>query len=56
MKSPAFSTHNGRTFLKYLAGSPCVAALGGIRAFAERAPEIAEVMARSERGSQRDGF
>ena len=45
MKSPAFSTHNRRIFLKYLAGSPYVAALGGIRAFAERAPEIAEVMA-----------
>ena len=45
MKSPAFSTHSRRTFLKYLAGSPYVAALGGIRAFAERAPEIAEVMA-----------
>ena len=45
MKRPAFSTHNRRTFLKYLAGSPYVAALGGIRAFAERAPEIAEVMA-----------
>lgn len=36
MKSPAFSTHNRRTFLKYLAGSPYVAALGGIRAFAAR--------------------
>ena len=35
MKSPAFSTHNRRTFLKYLGGSPFVAALGGIRAFAE---------------------
>ena len=45
MKSPAFSNHSRRTFLKYLAGSPYVAALGGIRAFAERAPEIAEVMA-----------
>jgi len=45
MKIPAFSTHNRRIFLKYLAGSPYVAALGGIRAFAERAPEIAEVMA-----------
>jgi 4-hydroxymandelate oxidase len=45
MKSPAFSTHNRRTFLKYLAGSPYVAALGGIRVFAERAPEIAEVIA-----------
>jgi 4-hydroxymandelate oxidase len=45
MKSPAFSTRNRRTFLKYLAGSPYVAALGGIRAFADRAPEIAEVIA-----------
>ena len=45
MKSPPFSTHNRRTFLKYLAGSPYVAALGGIREFAKRAPEIAEVMA-----------
>jgi 4-hydroxymandelate oxidase len=44
MKSSAFSNLNRRTFLKYLAGSPYVAALGGIRAFAERAPEIAEVM------------
>jgi 4-hydroxymandelate oxidase len=45
MKHTAFSNLNRRTFLKYLAGSPYVAALGGIRAFAERAPEIAEVMA-----------
>jgi hypothetical protein len=45
MKSPAFYTHNRRTFLKYLAGSPYVGAQAGIRAFAERAPEIAEVMA-----------
>jgi 4-hydroxymandelate oxidase len=44
MKSPA-SNHNRRTFLKYLAGSPYVVALGGIRAFAEGAPEIAEVIA-----------
>jgi len=44
MKSPAFSNHNRRTFLKYLAGSPYVAAPGGIRAFAQRAPEIAEVI------------
>ena len=55
MKSPAFSTHNRRNFLKYLAGSPYVAALGGIRAFAERAPEIAEVMV-DPKGFQRDGF
>jgi hypothetical protein len=45
VKSSAFSNPNRRTFLKYLAGSPYVVALGGIRAFAERAPEIAEVMA-----------
>jgi len=45
MKSSAFCNPNRRTFLKYLAGSPYVAALGGIRAFAERVPEIAEVIA-----------
>jgi isopentenyl diphosphate isomerase/L-lactate dehydrogenase-like FMN-dependent dehydrogenase len=44
MKSPACSYHSRRTFLKYLAGSPYVAALGGIRAFAQRAPEIAEII------------
>jgi isopentenyl diphosphate isomerase/L-lactate dehydrogenase-like FMN-dependent dehydrogenase len=31
-----------RAFLAFLAGSPYVAALGGIRAFAQRAPEVAE--------------
>jgi len=45
MKSSAFCNPNRRTFLKYLAGSPYVAALGGVRAFAERVPEIAEVIA-----------
>ena len=45
MKSPAFSTHNRRTSLKYLAGSPCDAALGGIPVFAEGPPEIAEIIA-----------
>ena len=45
MNSPAFSSHTRRRFLKYLAGSPYVAALGGIGAFAQRAPEIAEVIA-----------
>jgi hypothetical protein len=44
MKSPAFSTQNRRTLLQYLAGSAYVAALGGIRAFAEWAREIAEVI------------
>jgi isopentenyl diphosphate isomerase/L-lactate dehydrogenase-like FMN-dependent dehydrogenase len=33
-----------RAFLRFLAGSPYIAALGGIRAFAQQAPEIAEVI------------
>src|SRR5580704_12755441 len=37
--------HHRRAFLRFLAGSPYVAALGGIRSFAQRAPEIAEVIA-----------
>jgi isopentenyl diphosphate isomerase/L-lactate dehydrogenase-like FMN-dependent dehydrogenase len=37
--------HHRRAFLKFLAGSPYVAALGGIEAFAQQAPEIAEVIA-----------
>jgi 4-hydroxymandelate oxidase len=37
--------HNRRAFLGFLAGSPYIAALGGIRAFAQHAPEIAEVIA-----------
>jgi isopentenyl diphosphate isomerase/L-lactate dehydrogenase-like FMN-dependent dehydrogenase len=45
MKGFAFPNHNRRSFLKFLAGSPYVAALGGIRAFAQRAPEIAEAIA-----------
>jgi isopentenyl diphosphate isomerase/L-lactate dehydrogenase-like FMN-dependent dehydrogenase len=36
---------NRRDFLAYLAGSPYVAALGGIQAFAQGAPEIAETIA-----------
>jgi len=36
--------HHRRTFLRFLAGSPYVAALGGIRAFAQGAPEIAAVI------------
>jgi isopentenyl diphosphate isomerase/L-lactate dehydrogenase-like FMN-dependent dehydrogenase len=35
---------NRRSFLAFLAGSPYVAALGGIRAFAQQAPEIAGVI------------
>src|SRR5277367_3635955 len=38
------SVHHRRTFLRFLAGSPYVAALGGIRAFAQGAPEIAAVI------------
>src|ERR1700674_2246058 len=37
-------THHRRAFLQFLAGSPYVAALGGIGTFAQRAPEIAEVI------------
>jgi 4-hydroxymandelate oxidase len=33
-----------RAFLRFLAGSPYVAALGGVRAFAQQSPEIAEVI------------
>ena len=36
--------HHRRAFLRFLAGSPYVAALGGIRTFAQRAPEIAEAI------------
>jgi isopentenyl diphosphate isomerase/L-lactate dehydrogenase-like FMN-dependent dehydrogenase len=38
------SIHDRRAFLRFLAGSPYVAALGGIRAFAQHAPEVAEVI------------
>ena len=39
------TTFHRRTFLRFLAGSPYIAALGGIRAFAQGAPEIAAVIA-----------
>jgi isopentenyl diphosphate isomerase/L-lactate dehydrogenase-like FMN-dependent dehydrogenase len=42
MMSPS-STHR-RAFLQFVAGSPYVAALGGIRAFAQQAPEVADVI------------
>jgi hypothetical protein len=45
MTSFASPNPNRRAFLRLLAGSPYVAALGGIRAFAQRAPEIAEAIA-----------
>src|SRR3984885_3128732 len=44
MKSRTLPTHDRRAFLRYLAASPYVAALGGIGAFAQQAPEIADVI------------
>ena len=44
MRPSATSSHHRRAFLRFLAGSPYVAALGGIRAFAQRAPELAAVI------------
>jgi 4-hydroxymandelate oxidase len=44
MKSWTLPTHDRRAFLKFLAASPYVAALGGIGAFAQQAPEIADVI------------
>lgn len=41
MRPSAFSLSHRRSFLKFLAGSPYVAALGGIRAYAQNAPEVA---------------
>ena len=38
------SNYHRRAFLKFLAGSPYVAALGGIRAFAQHAPELATII------------
>ena len=37
-------TPNRRAFLRFVAGSPYVAALGGLRMFAQNAPEIASVI------------
>jgi 4-hydroxymandelate oxidase len=37
-------TYHRRAFLRFVAGSPYVAALGGVRAFAQKAPEIADVI------------
>jgi isopentenyl diphosphate isomerase/L-lactate dehydrogenase-like FMN-dependent dehydrogenase len=46
MRNPASLTPHRRAFLRFLAGSPYIAALGGIRAFAQQqAPELAEVIA-----------
>jgi isopentenyl diphosphate isomerase/L-lactate dehydrogenase-like FMN-dependent dehydrogenase len=46
MMNPSPLTHHRRAFLRFLAGSPYVAALGGLRAYAQKqAPELAEVIA-----------
>ena len=37
-------TYRRRAFLRFLAGSPYVAALGGIRAFGQHAPELSSVI------------
>src|SRR5260370_4934752 len=44
MASPRSHIYCRRAFLRFLGGSPYVAALGGIRTFAQRAPEIADVI------------
>ena len=45
MRVPPGLTLRRRAFLRFLAGSPYVAALGGLQAFAQSAPEIASVIA-----------
>ena len=45
MQGFASNRRSRRAFLNFLAGSPYVAALGGIRAFAERDPETAAAVA-----------
>jgi 4-hydroxymandelate oxidase len=44
MESIHKSLHHRRAFLRFLAASPYVAALGGIRAYAQHVPEIAEAI------------
>src|SRR5260370_16115593 len=44
MASPRSHIYCRRAFLRFLGGSPYVAALGGIRTFAQRAPEIADII------------
>src|SRR5271169_6245985 len=44
MQDCTLPTHDRRAFLRFLAASPYVAALGGIRAFAQQTPEIADVI------------
>ncbi len=44
MKSFTSPAHDRRAFLRFLAASPYVAAMGGVRAYAQHAPEIAAVI------------
>jgi len=44
MTSLISATHHRRAFLRFLAGSPYVAALGGIHAFAQKTAELADVI------------
>jgi 4-hydroxymandelate oxidase len=48
MRPSAVTCPHRRNFLRFLAGSPWIASLGGIRAFAQGAPEIAAVIAHPE--------
>jgi 4-hydroxymandelate oxidase len=45
MTTPTSRNYHRRAFLRFLAASPYVAALGGVRAFAQQNPEIASVIA-----------
>jgi isopentenyl diphosphate isomerase/L-lactate dehydrogenase-like FMN-dependent dehydrogenase len=51
MTSPTSRSYHRRAFLRFLAASPYVAALGGVRAFAQQNPEIASVI-----GNPKDAF
>jgi len=44
MTSPISATQHRRAFLRFLAGSPYVAALGGIAALAQKTAEVADVI------------
>jgi len=44
MTSPISATQHRRAFLRFLAGSPYVAALGGIAAVAQKTAELADVI------------
>ena len=44
MRSLISTTHHRRAFLRFLAGSPYVAALGGVAAYAQKTAEMADVI------------